>query len=288
MIVTDNFNDIYKELIKTVMTGNESSPRGMPVRELLGVQFTLTNPRRSLCTIRGRKLNYKFAIIEKMEYASGVSNPKVLCHYNKNMSHFTNERGEFDGAYGPRIDRQLEYVYDLLKRDPDTRQAVININNESDKRETRDVPCTLNLQFLLRNDKLNLIVTMRSNDLLWGTPYDVNGFCFLQELMATWLGVDLGHYIHFAGSLHIYQDRIEELQKLIDDRQEVDEESPRIQQFDFKDRRVVFDTFWHVQRQIQEENIKSPESLLKGLDLEYSLTQFAVPTFIKKYLARLL
>jgi thymidylate synthase len=45
---------------------------------------------------------------------------------------------------------------------------------------------------------------MRSNDLIWGVPYDVFVFTFLQELAAMELQVGLGTYHHFAGSLHIY------------------------------------------------------------------------------------
>jgi thymidylate synthase len=46
---------------------------------------------------------------------------------------------------------------------------------------------------------------MRSNDLVWGLPYDVFFFTMLQELLAQKLGLDLGVYIHGAGSLHLYE-----------------------------------------------------------------------------------
>jgi thymidylate synthase len=89
MIISDNFNDIYVKLIKLVYdTGEKSSPRGMLVREVIGNQFMLINPKNCLCTLSARKLNYKFAIIEKMEYVSGISRPEVLTSYNKNLSYF--------------------------------------------------------------------------------------------------------------------------------------------------------------------------------------------------------
>jgi thymidylate synthase len=46
---------------------------------------------------------------------------------------------------------------------------------------------------------------MRSNDAIWGLPYDVFLFTFLQEMMAIELKVELGSYYHFAGSLHLYE-----------------------------------------------------------------------------------
>jgi thymidylate synthase len=46
---------------------------------------------------------------------------------------------------------------------------------------------------------------MRSNDVFLGLPYDVFNFTMLQELMAVELGIELGSYIHFAASLHLYE-----------------------------------------------------------------------------------
>ncbi len=198
------FNDLYSKLVKDVLTGEKSSPRGMEILEKIGYQFTITDPNKALCTINGRKLNYAFAIIEAFEYLYGQNDANRLCFYNSNMRNFTNSTGSFDGAYAPRIKNQLEYVYKTIKKDPDTRQAVIVIRDQRDMQPSRDVPCTLSLQFLLRQKKLHCVVTMRSNDLLWGTPYDVNGFTLIQKNIARWLGVEVGDYVHQAGSLHVY------------------------------------------------------------------------------------
>mgnify|MGYP001595055024 FL=1 len=212
-IKAKTFNELYPKLIRYVYeNGMGSAPRGMKTRELVGLQFCLEDPTAAFCTIKSRKLNHRFAIIEAMEYASGLSDPTRLCSYNKNMKRFVNsDTGEFDGAYAPRIGAQINYIFELLKQDPDSRQAVININQPIDKHISLDITCTISLQFLLRDKKLDLIATMRSNDLLWGTPYDVHGFCLIQQMMAVWLGVGLGLYIHQAASAHIYLDRFDQL-----------------------------------------------------------------------------
>ena len=70
VITSDNFNDLYKLLIKEVLSkGSKTSPRGMDITEMIGVQFKLTNPRNSLCTLKNRNLGYKFSVVEKLEYA---------------------------------------------------------------------------------------------------------------------------------------------------------------------------------------------------------------------------
>jgi thymidylate synthase len=40
---------------------------------------------------------------------------------------------------------------------------------------------------------------------VWGLPYDVFLFTMLQEMLAVTLGLDLGVYVHVAGSLHLYE-----------------------------------------------------------------------------------
>jgi len=69
----------------------------------------------------------------------------------------------------------------------------------------KDVACATSLQFLVRNHALHAVVNMRSNDGVWGLPYDLFVFTMFQELMARTLNLSLGHYNHTASSLHIYE-----------------------------------------------------------------------------------
>lgn len=215
----NSFDAAYPWLISLCKQhGVKSAPRGMPITEILGASFIIRDATQGTCGLASRKLNYAFHVIEKWEYLLGVSDPERIGFYNPNMLNFLNQStGQFDGAYGPRLQDQFGYVYALLKNDPDSRQAVLNINGPQDKHPTKDVPCTISLQFLLRGGKLNCVATMRSNDLLWGTPYDVGAFTFLQEAMAAWLHVEVGWYAHQAGSLHIYDSTAAQLDAVLAD-----------------------------------------------------------------------
>jgi len=98
-----------------------------------------------------------------------------------------------------------------LRFDPETRRAVL-VFQDPDKMfdiDSVDVACASTLQFLIRNRKLHAVCTMRSNDAIWGLPYDVFLFTMLQELLACQLGLELGDYHHCAGSMHIYQRHVE-------------------------------------------------------------------------------
>jgi thymidylate synthase len=81
--------------------------------------------------------------------------------------------------------------------------------------DAKDSPCTCNIQFLIRDARLHAIVYMRSNDAIWGLPYDVFLFTMLQELLSCQLGTELGSYFHFAGSLHLYRRHFELARRII-------------------------------------------------------------------------
>jgi thymidylate synthase len=108
-------------------------------------------------------------------------------------------------AYGPRLREQIDWVIELLRAKSTTRRAVIPIYQAIDcDISHREVPCTCTLQFLLRENRLELLVHMRSNDAFLGLPGDVFSFTMIQELVARALGAEMGRYKHFAGSLHLY------------------------------------------------------------------------------------
>lgn len=213
-----DFNFAYKWLIKEVLEhGLRVFPRGLGTSELSPIVFQLADITKSLCTLRERKLAYKFNAAEKLCYITGNSGETVLPKYAPNIAKFINPAtGKYDGAYGPRMIKQFKFVIDLLKKDKDSRQAIINIYNfHDDQHDSLDIPCTQNLHFLVRDGKLNLIVQMRSNDLMWGTPYDVSQFTFLQECFAKILGLQNGTYTHIANSLHIYDRDIEKFKEIL-------------------------------------------------------------------------
>jgi len=219
MIQTDNFNQLFLEAIFNIRYfGKWTYPRGFICKEIIASQLILTNPKNCLCTIKDRKMNYAYLIVEKMMYLSGVQYPDILIAYNGKMKDFLNTgTGLFDGAYGPRIAQghQLEYCYNILKSDKESRQATITINNYTDRHKSKDIPCTMSFDFLIRDNKLNMIATMRSNDLLWGTCLDIPAFCFIQEVIAYWLGVEAGQFVLQPGSLHYYDNFEKKLDSIL-------------------------------------------------------------------------
>lgn len=100
---------------------------------------------------------------------------------------------------------QFMHCLELLRKDPQSRRAVIMFNRPEAAlaKDVIDSICTTSLQFILRNDKLHAIVTMRSNEVFFNFRTDTVFFTMLQELAASMLGVHVGTYCHNVGSFHV-------------------------------------------------------------------------------------
>ena len=60
-------------------------------------------------------------------------------------------------------------------------------------------------------NKLNMCVTMRSNDLWYGFCNDQYCFSRLQLLISKELNIEIGTYYHFAHNLHLYNNIIKKI-----------------------------------------------------------------------------
>src|SRR3972149_6335692 len=62
----------------------------------------------------------------------------------------------------------------------------------------------------VRGGRLEWTQVVRSNDLYRGLPNNFVQFTLFQEIMAGWLGLEIGGYHQWSDSLHIYADSIDE------------------------------------------------------------------------------
>lgn len=181
-------------------------PRGMPTLEVVGLQSAWIMADPVIKSVR-RKLGYRYMAAEAAWVLSGDNRLSSIGPYSSIIDKFSDDGVRFFGAYGPRVVDQLRHVVQELKRDPDSRRAVINLWRDNPP-ESRDVPCTLSLQFLIRRHTIHCVSTMRSNDVWLGTPYDVFTFSQVAAAVAIELRpmrLQLGTLIHTAGSHHVYE-----------------------------------------------------------------------------------
>ncbi|MBT2478367.1 thymidylate synthase [Streptomyces sp. ISL-94] len=214
-------NELFTAACAAVLAeGKVVKPRGMATTEVIGAHLTLTDPQRRLVSLPPvRILNAAFAAAETVWILSGSDDPWIYT-YNQRMAQYADD-GRLRGAYGPRMRAwrpghdQLDHVRRTLLADPDSRRALIQLYDpDRDIPNHSDVPCTLGYRFYLREGRLEMHTTMRSQDLWLGFCYDLFTATILHEQMAHWIGVELGHYHHHVDSLHLYEDNVPEARRL--------------------------------------------------------------------------
>jgi thymidylate synthase len=222
-IESDTLDDLlleaYPKLIAAPIVVNT---RGSS-RELLGVSALILRPRARLCRseTRGRAFS---CLGELIWYLSKSNALAPIAPYIPKYKKESEDGETVYGGYGPRLfgkdgHDQIANVLALLSENPTSRRAVIQLFDAADISVRRkEIPCTTTLQLFVRDDRLHLVATMRSNDAFIGLPHDVFCFTMLQEILARSLGLEMGPYRHMVGSLHLYEDNVEDAKALIDER----------------------------------------------------------------------
>lgn len=203
--------------IASVQKETMDSRDGVVAAEVLNAVTVINDPTRNIIKSKDRKMPMRYAMGELLWYLSGSNKLKDITVFSKVWERMSDDGETVNSAYGNRIFSafgfdQMEMVEKMLTKDPNSRQAVIHIKDARDYTvcPTKDVPCTVALQYLIRDGKLHATTYMRSNDLWTGFPYDVFCFTCFQIMLAFRLGVEVGTYTHVAGSLHLYQRSLDE------------------------------------------------------------------------------
>ena len=190
--------------------------------EILPAVLTIENPRYRWILSRRPPYNPAFGLVEFIWIITGNNESRVPNYWNPSLHRYAGEGDVYHGAYGFRLRHkfgldQIERAYHALSVAPETRQVILQIwHPELDLPTTngeaasQDIPCNVVSLLKLRDGRLHWTQIMRSNDIMLGFPYDVMHFTMLQEVMAGWLGAQLGAYVHLADSLHIYKRNLSE------------------------------------------------------------------------------
>lgn len=240
--LNNDFNLCVSQLMEH---GLVAHPRGQETRELLNYNITLLDPRNRIISLPARKTNLAYLIGELVWYLRGENTVDGILPFSKFWANITNSgdvlgypKDTINSNYGHRIFghatipgmvhdgktiNQWDRVIDILIADPDSRQAIMNIHMPSDRHSgNKDVACTLTLQFFIRENALHMVTNMRSNDIILGFTNDVFQFTMLQEILMLQLretmpDIQLGHYFHNAGSMHIYSRHFEMANQLAEE-----------------------------------------------------------------------
>jgi len=235
-----DIHEAYREVMKDVYNNPDykAAPRGLPIREKVDYSFSISNPTSEAIRTADEERNKIIADYTDKEvdlYNSGTNKVDDFAKASKFWEKLANPNGTINSAYGFLLwknysctsnfsDRAMtpwEWAKESLLADKDTRQAVLRFNlPEHSWIGNKDFTCTMHGNWLIREDKLNLTMIMRSNDVVKGLVYDLPWFCslmdkMLEELKDKYPNLQKGAYSHFAHSMHAYEKDADVIQKML-------------------------------------------------------------------------
>ena len=204
-------SDVWLKLLDEVYyRGALVSPRDLKSKEIIA-NTTVIDMKFPVVTNKDRNLGYRFMAAEAHWILSGNNKLRDIEFASAKIGEFSDDGVFFFGAYGPRIVDQLTYIVDSLYQDQNTRQAVLTIWRQN-PRKSRDIPCTISVQWVIRDNVIHCLDTMRSSDVWLGWPYDVFNFSMLTGYIMLLLRkkdfsmiTSLGNLYLTAGSQHLYE-----------------------------------------------------------------------------------
>lgn len=214
----DLFEMGHRYQTKTVQAFNVENDPKFETIELFGYAYQLLpgwNKESMASAMQYMDVNETWANAELIERVHGTIdgtplNPGLAWRLKSDLwKPMLRKDGTFAYSYAERWQAQLPYVIRELTDMPTTRQAVMTMYDDcKDRMNWRGhdrVPCSLTYQFAIRNGKLDLVYNQRSCDFLKFFMADVFFTVGLQAHVANEVGVPVGTFTHFLGSLHVFK-----------------------------------------------------------------------------------
>lgn len=253
---------VFQLLEDIEYAGSHVSPRGQKVKEATLATLEI-DPIYSAMSFEPRKFNWKYFAGELAWYLMRTDDIAFINNFSSFWKQICTS-GQCNSNYGhillqshPSLNvevheslhsevNQMEWVYNCLKNDKFSRQAIAFLNTpyyQKSGTETRSFPnandfvCTLYLNFWIRDNKLYMKVQMRSNDIFFGLSYDAPWFSTLHQSMYLNLkniyeDLELGTYYHCADNIHYYERHFEMANKVL--------EAPLLESISMKLRKPLF------------------------------------------------
>ncbi|MFH1721301.1 MAG: thymidylate synthase [Candidatus Altiarchaeota archaeon] len=139
---------------------------------------------------------------------------KELEEYAKQL--LNSDKSGFEYTYGERLRGwgaeilgepidQIAEIIKRLKKNPNTRRATAATWIPPIDFDNTEVPCLILADFKIRNEKLNLTCTFRSNDMYGAWPANAYGLSNLNRFVAKETGIEPGSLTTLSISAHVYE-----------------------------------------------------------------------------------
>lgn len=242
LLNSEPYDKIYSNLLSKVLSDgiSRNDRTGTGTLSTFGEHFRI-NVEHNLPIITKKWVAWKSVIKELLWFLKGETDAKILDKqgvkiWNGNTSkeflksrNLDYEEGELGPGYGWQIRRsgaeypnkeggidQLKYIENEIKNKPESRRIMWNLWNPKDLDKMTLVPCHNQIQLYCGNDnKLSICVSMRSNDLFLGNPFNVFSYYVLLRILCLRLDKTPYEIIFNIGDCHIYKNHIEQAKEVI-------------------------------------------------------------------------
>jgi thymidylate synthase len=236
VIEANNVRDAFlKTLNHIIIYGEiEESRIGRVTAAPEPITIHYANPKEHVLLNPVRDANPFFHLMEAMWMLAGRDDAAFLDYYVKDFGKRFGKNGIIMDAYGQRWRyglgyNQLNEIVNQLRNEPTTRQAVLQMwgAGRDDLTSDSSKPCNLVTTFRIQNERLNMTVFNRSNDLIWGCcGTNAVHFPILQEYIASRVGIEIGEYWQITTNLHMYLDIYRTLCKRAEGGEPLDQHQP--------------------------------------------------------------
>jgi thymidylate synthase len=242
-----------------------STPRTGMFLEIRDVTYEILWPWERFIPYKNLHQSKLWAYSEVLSEFLNLNPPLTEYYGNKDTAEFMQKFHRGDGRanymYGERWhnNQAFQNILHHLQYDKYSRQAVMNIWDSSIDLQGNEtnLPCTIIHQFMVREDKLNLHVYIRSNDFFKGFKYDVYLNSFILEAFAGFLKCGVGSLIFTVGSFHVYENDYPKLHNLVNEQPtHIAKQEPRFSLL-FSD---LYDQLWLVYN-LQNESRYHPTTI---------------------------
>lgn len=210
-----NVNQIFPELMHQLeINGREEDTRnGKVLRMPTPVTVVYEQPCERVLFSPARDANPFFHLMESIWMLAGYNDLAFPASIVSSMANFSDDGVILQGAYGYRWVRhfginQLATIAQALRKNHHCRRQVLQMWDARNDLglNSKDLPCNTQIYFSVNDGKLDMMVTNRSNDAVWGAlGANAVHMSMLQELMALWVEVPVGVYYQVSNNMHIYE-----------------------------------------------------------------------------------
>lgn len=214
-----NSDYIYFQLVEHVLrngVNRDNERTGVGTKAVFGTNITF-NLQDQFPLLTYRKIFYRGVIGELVSFLRGYTNVKdfqnVGCNY---WNHWADKNGDLGPIYGAQWINysglginQIRNVIEEAKRNPESRRLYVTAWNPEENNKMSLLPCFHGFQLFIDNNNLDLLVNMRSSDIMLGLPSDLLFHALLMLVFANELKISPRKLTFSLGDAHIYKNHIE-------------------------------------------------------------------------------